>query len=190
MFHSARVWFGGAAMLGLLLCHAEPIRAQVVATYDFEDGTTQGWTSFNGASAPANSTAAAYTGTHSLLTTTGSGGAGGPSISLNSILTPGATYQITGYVLLTGSETATDANFTMKSADPGCSGGTCYTTIGTYQVPVSSTGWAKIGGTYTVSTTETSLTLYAQLVGPTSAQSFYLDDVIVNEISGPPGGPQ
>jgi endo-1,4-beta-xylanase len=33
--------------------------AQVVATYDFEDGTAQGWVSFNGASTPTNSTAAA-----------------------------------------------------------------------------------------------------------------------------------
>ena len=51
-----------------------PLRAQVVATYDFEDGTAQGWTSFNGATAPASTTAAAYSGSHSLLTSTGSSG--------------------------------------------------------------------------------------------------------------------
>ena len=55
---------------------------------------------------------------------------------------------------------------------------------------MSDSGWAQIGGTYTVSTTATALVLYAQLVGPTSAQSFYLDDVVITEISGPPGGPQ
>lgn len=164
--------------------------SQVVATYDFEDGTTQGWTSFNGASTPVNSTAEAYTGTHSLLTTTGSNGAGGPSISLNSILLPGATYQITGYLRLTAGESGSSANFTMKRVDPGCSGGTCYDTIGNYQVAVTASGWAEIGGTYTVSSTETSVTLYAQLVGATSAQSFYLDDVVINEVAGPPGGTQ
>lgn len=162
----------------------------MVAQYDFEDGTTQGWTSFNGASTPANSTAAAYTGTHSLLTSTNSGGAGGPSISMDGLLIPGATYQITGYVLLTSGENSSSANFSMKRTDPGCSGGTCYDTIGTYQVPVSGSSWAQIGGTYTVSTTETDLTLYAQLVGAASTQSFYLDDVIITEIAGPPGGPQ
>src|SRR6185312_7590863 len=47
-----------------------------------------------------------------------------------------------------------------------------------------------IGGAYTISTTATSMILYAQLVGPTSAQSFYIDDVVINEIAGPPGGPQ
>jgi endo-1,4-beta-xylanase len=176
-------------MLCLALFGASPIGAQVVAQYDFEDGTAMGWGSFNGASTPVNTTAAAYTGTHSLLTTTGSGGAGGPSILMSTLL-PGATYQITGYLMLTSGESATSANFTMRRTDPGCSGGTCYDTIGTYQVAVSASGWAKIGGTYTVSTTETGLRLYAQLVGTTTAQSFYLDNVVVNEISGPPGGPQ
>ena len=79
----------GVILVLALLC-ASHLGAQVVATYDFEDGTAQGWSSFNGASTPVNSTAAAYSGTHSLLTTTGSTGAGGPSISLSSILLPGA----------------------------------------------------------------------------------------------------
>jgi endo-1,4-beta-xylanase len=170
-------------------CFLGPALAQVLITYDFEDGTAQGWTSFNGASLPANSTAAAFSGTQSLLTTTNSSGAGGPSIHLTNLV-PGATYQITGHVLLTSGEAATAANFTVQRMDPGCSGGTCYDTVGTFQVPVSTSAWAQIGGTYTVSTTATSLLLYAQLVGPTSAQSFYLDDVVINEIAGPPGGPQ
>ena len=67
-------------------------------------------------------------------------------------------------------------------------GGTCYDTVGTYQVPVSSSGWVQIGGSYTASATETGLTLYAQLVGATSAQSFYLDDVVITETAPPPGG--
>src|ERR1019366_9569784 len=122
------------AILCLALFGASPIGAQVVAQYDFEDGTAMGWGSFNGASTPVNTTAAAYTGTHSLLTTTGSGGAGGPSILMSTLL-PGATYQITGYLMLTSGESATSANFTMRRTDPGC-GGTCYDTIGTYQVAV------------------------------------------------------
>ncbi len=162
--------------------------AQTVATYSFEDGTADGWSSFNGATTPAATTAAAYAGSYSLLTTTGSGGAGGPSIALSGVLLAGAQYTITGYVMLTSGEAATNANFTIKRSDPSCSGGTCYDTIGTYQVPVSSTGWAQIGGTYTASTTETGLVLYAQLVGATTAQSFYLDDVVITETAPPPGG--
>jgi endo-1,4-beta-xylanase len=160
--------------------------ATTVAVYDFEDGTTQGWTSFFGSTSPANTTAAAFSGTHSLLTTTSSSGTGGPGISLTSLLLPGATYSITGEVMLTSGESATDANFTIKRSDPSCSGGTCFDTIGTFLVPVTDNGWAQIGGDYTVSSTETGLFLYAQLVGITTAQSFYLDDVVINETSPPP----
>ena len=176
------------AMLVLALFSCGRLGAQTVSTYSFEDGTADGWSSFNGASTPVASNAAAYAGSYSLLTTTSSSGSGGPSISLSSVLLPGAQYTITGYVMLTSGESAANANFTIKRSDPSCSGGTCYDTIGTYQVPVSTSGWVQIGGTYTASTTETGLTLYAQLVGATSAQSFYLDDVVITETAPPPGG--
>ena len=176
------------SLLAVVMLSAIHLEAQTVATYSFEDGTADGWTSFNGASTPVASNAAAYAGSYSLLTTTGSGGAGGPSIGMNTVLQAGAKYTITGYVQLTNGESATNANFTIKRSDPSCSGGTCYDTIGAYQVPVSSSGWAQIGGSYTVSTTETALTLYAQLVGATSAQSFYLDNVVITETAPPPGG--
>jgi endo-1,4-beta-xylanase len=181
---------GRAAYLAMaiLLIGTAGLSAQVVATYDFEDGTTDGWVSFFGASTPVNTTAAAYTGTHSLLTTTSSTGAGGPSISLNSVLLAGATYTITGWVELAPSQSPQNANFTVKRSDPTCSGSTCYDTIGAYTTQVTASGWVQIGGTYQVSTTETALQLYAQLVGATSAVSFYLDDVVITETAPPPGG--
>ena len=184
-------------ILGFLVCvlallSAAPARAQIVASYTFADGTADGWTSFNGATAPVASNDAAYApsgSSYSLLTSTNSSGqSSGPSISLNHILLPGAQYTITGYLMLTSGEVATTANFTIQRTDPSCSGGTCYDTIGNYQVPVSASGWAQIGGSYTVSPTETALTLYAQLVGPSSEQSFYLADVVITETAGPPGG--
>lgn len=173
----------------LTVLFAAHLDAQTIATYTFSDGTADGWTSFNGASTPVASNAAAYTGSsYSLLTATNSSGAGGPSISLNSVLQAGAKYTITGYVMLTSGESATNANFTIRRSDPSCSGGTCYDTVGTYQVPVNSSGWTQIGGSYTVSTTETGLTLYAQLVGATTAQSFFLANVVITETAPPSGG--
>jgi endo-1,4-beta-xylanase len=162
--------------------------AQTVATYGFEDGTADGWVPFNGASTPTATNATAYAGSYSLLTTTGSGGAGGPSISVGNILQAGAKYTITGYIQLTSGESATNANFTIKRSDPSCTGGTCYDTVGAYKTAVTDSGWVQIGGSYTVPTTETALTLYAQLVGATSAQSFYLDDVVITQTAPPPGG--
>ena len=187
MFRSAQVSF---CLLFLTVLWSNPGTAQVIAQYGFEDSTPQGWVSFNNASTPVNSTAAAHSGAQSLLTTTNStGGSSGPSLKLTHLV-PGASYTITGFIQLTGGETATAANLTVMRSDPGCSGGTCFDTVGAFQVPISDSGWAQVGGTYTVSTTATSLVLYAQLVGPTSAQSFYLDDVVITQISGPPGGPQ
>src|ERR1700728_3543266 len=114
MFHSVRYSLV-AAFLGLALCTAMPISAQIVATYTFADGTADGWTSFNGASTPAASNTVAYSGSsYSLLTTTSAGGAGGPSISLNSVLLAGAQYTIIGWVQLTAGESPSDANFTIK----------------------------------------------------------------------------
>ena len=59
----------------ILSLGAGGIHAQTVATYSFEDGTADGWSSFNGASTPVASNAAAHAGSYSLLTTTGATGA-------------------------------------------------------------------------------------------------------------------
>src|SRR5580692_8965357 len=106
--------------LAALLLSARCAQAQTVATYSFEDGTADGWTSFNGATTPVASNAAAYAGSYSLLTTTGSSGAGGPSINVSSVLLAGAQYTVTGWVQLGSGETASNANFTIKRSDPSC----------------------------------------------------------------------
>ena len=136
-----------------------------------------------------NTTAAAYYGSHSLLTTTGATGAGGPAITASSV--PSGRRAVHHHRLRDAHQRRDRHQRELHHqahATPACSGGTCYDTIGTYQVPVTDSGWAQIGGTYTVSTTETGLTLYAQLVGATTAQSFYLDDVVITETAPPPGG--
>src|SRR5579883_334108 len=106
-----------AAFLASALAGPRPAVAQQlpqqVAQYAFEDGTAGGWTSFFDASAPTYSTTATAApdpdgGTGSLLTTvnyTSSGGGGGPALQINNLV-PGATYTITGYVMLTSGEAA------------------------------------------------------------------------------------
>ncbi|MFI4885828.1 MAG: endo-1,4-beta-xylanase [Steroidobacterales bacterium] len=218
MFHRARTlsWLAArcrflplatAAFLAGTLMLALPAAAQTfpqtIAQYNFEDGTADGWTTFYLASQPTYSTTATAAadpdgGTGSLLTTvnytSSSGGGGGPALQVNNLV-PGATYTITGYVMLTSGEAASVADFTVQRQDPTCTagGGTCYDTVGSYQVPVTASAWAKIGGTYTVSTSATSMLLYAQLSAsatPTTAQSFYLDDVTITETAGPPNAGQ
>ncbi|HVX56259.1 MAG TPA: carbohydrate binding domain-containing protein, partial [Candidatus Saccharimonadales bacterium] len=167
---------------------APAVRAQVIATYDFENGNAQNWLSFYNASNPVSTTAAAYSGSSSLLTTTGPGATGGPSIDLSSTIVPGAKYTITGYLRLTSGEGSGNANFTMLRKDPTCSGGTCYDPIGAYQVPVNDSGWVQIGGTFNASATETGVTLYAQLIGASGQPSFYLDNVVITQTAPAPGG--
>src|SRR6185312_1991759 len=103
-----------SAFVALAIFCAAAAHAQVVKTYDFEDGTAQGWTSFFGATTPVNTTAASHSGTHSLLTSTSSTGTGGPSVDVTSVLQAGAQYTITGWVMLTPGESAANANFTIK----------------------------------------------------------------------------
>jgi endo-1,4-beta-xylanase len=186
------IWLFFAAAAVAMLLTAVPLRAQVVKTYTFSDGTADGWTSFYNASTPVASSAASYPGSgssYSLLTTTSATGTGGPQINLSTVLEAGAQYTITGYVMLTSGEASVPVNFTIQRSDPSCGGGTCYDTIGSYNGDVAtSSGWTQIGGSYTVSTTETGLNLYAQLVGATSAVGFYLADVVITETAPPPGG--
>src|SRR6202789_4360982 len=106
---SIRKWLPLLSCALAALLSTGRLKAQTVATYGFEDGTADGWSSFNGAGTPVASNAAAYAGSYSLLTTTSATGAGGPSIKLNSVLQAGATYTITGYVQLAGGESASNA---------------------------------------------------------------------------------
>jgi endo-1,4-beta-xylanase len=119
----------------VLVSAAAQLSAQTVATYSFEDGTADGWTSFNGASTPVATNSAASAGSYSLQTSTGSNGAGGPSISLRGVLQAGAQYTVTAYVQLTANESASNANFTIARTDPSCSGGTCYDTLAPIRCP-------------------------------------------------------
>ncbi len=180
------------SLAAILLLSTALLHAQVVQTYAFNDGTADGWSSFNGASTPTASSAETYgASAYSLLTATNTGGAGGPSINVTGILQAGAKYTITGYVRLLAGEPATNANFTIKSTDAtACAsgGGTCYTPAGNYTTAINDSGWTQIGGSYTVSATETGLTLYAQLVGASTQQSFYLADVVITQTAPPPGG--
>ncbi len=93
-----------------MLFLASPLRAQVVATYDFEDGTAQGWSPF-GSPTLANAMSPVSDpdgGSHALLVTNRTSGFMGPSIDLVKVhnIVAGATYQVTAYVLLTAPDSS------------------------------------------------------------------------------------
>jgi endo-1,4-beta-xylanase len=190
MLHKAPSYFLEFAFMLFVAASILPVSAQTILQSDFEDGTTQGWGSFCGATV-ANTTAAAESGTHSLLVTGRTQNCAGPSIQLSSLLLPQATYQITGWVRLTDVETGTDqANFTVDQTDS--SSGTSFITVGAFQTAATNSGWVQLSGQYTVSSSPTSIILYSQLVnsGSGATDDFYLDNVTITEIAAPPGGPQ
>ena len=168
----------------LVLAVIVPASAQSVATYNFDDGSIQGWSAYLPAAASMD---VARSASYSLKATTNADGSGGPGINLSiSNVQPGGKYSITGYLRLADGEAATNANLTVKAVDAT---GTHYDYIQNYQVPVNSTSWSQVGGSYTVSSTATSLMLYAQLVGASSAaHTFYLDDVAITLTTPPPSG--
>ena len=95
--------------------------------HDFEDGTTQGWGPFGGPPLTvANSTEAAFTGTHSLKTTNRTATFNGPSLNLippppppPHKLTPGANHRVSVAVRLAAGEAPTTVRVTVMRTPTG-----------------------------------------------------------------------
>ncbi|MFN8073789.1 MAG: PHB depolymerase family esterase [Kineosporiaceae bacterium] len=151
---------------------------------DFEDGTTQGWFGAGVTVAAADSDSA-HGGGKVLAVTDGDPAWGAPMIDLASAVTlPGVVYTVTGWVRLApaedGSATSGAVSMTVKQDDE-------YLNSGTYQVPVTSTGWTKLSRSYTLpEVTPGALQLYFQTADDVS--DFQLDDVTVTHEGAGGGG--
>src|SRR5215813_10917839 len=97
-----------------------------VVQNDFEDGALQGWIPRGGVTL-TNTTEAAAGGTHSLKTTGRTMGFHGPSLNVLSLLTRGATYQVTASVRLVPTTPATAVRVTMQQTPVG--GGNQFVTV-------------------------------------------------------------
>ena len=177
-------WQGWALGLWLGLGAAQAVQAQV-AQSTWEDGSLQGWAPFGGVTL-TNSTATAHGGTHSLLTTGRTATFNGPSLNLTGKLTPGATYQVTGWAHLLSGTPATQVKLSMQRT---AGGSTSYDSVGASSATgVSDSAWTQITGLYAFADpAPSSLVLYAESASATAA--YHLDDVTVSLISGPPGLP-
>ena len=129
--------------VALLAC--APAMAQVVSS-DFEDGTTDGWVGFAGASV-AVSNLEANTGSNSLLVTNRTQTFQGPGIDLTSSLAAGQPYLFKIAVRLSdNTPSAGDSvRMTMKSV---IGGATNFSTVAS-STKVTNTGWVMLQGTYT-----------------------------------------
>lgn len=129
--------------VALLACM--PAMAQVVSS-DFEDGTTDGWVGFGGASV-AVSNLEANTGSNSLLVTNRTQTFQGPGIDLTSVLTASQPYLFKIAVRLSDNTPSSGdtVRVTMKSV---IGGATNFSTVAS-STTVTNTGWVMLQGTYT-----------------------------------------
>lgn len=171
----------GGLMLGLCALGAH---GQVVQS-TWEDGTAQGWSPFGGVTL-VNSTAAARSGSRSLLTTGRTATFNGPSLNLTNRLVPGATYQITAWARLAAGTPATQVRLSMQRTAGGT---TSYDSVGASAATgVSDGAWTQITGLYAFAEPAPSnLVLYIESSSATA--SYYIDDFSVTLVSGPPGLP-
>lgn len=188
MLGSIKSWRARLAWraLGLLLSLGAPLAAQAqLVQSTWEDGSVQGWAPFGGVTL-SNSAAVAHGGTRSLLTTGRTATFNGPSLNLTSKLLAGATYQITGWARLSAGTPATQVKLSMQRT---AGGSTSYDSVGASAATgVSDSAWTQITGLYAFAEPQpTNLVLYVESSSATA--SYYLDDVTVTLISGPPGLP-
>jgi endo-1,4-beta-xylanase len=141
---------------------------------DFEDGTVQGWYGRWGPTVAAVSNIS-HGGSNSLLTTGRDDGWKGPALGVKDKLTEGAKYQIEGWVRTVAADSV--VSMTMLRQHDG--GQQDYLSVA-YQVPVKSSEWTKLSGTFTYDQTAESLDLYFE--SPNATLEFYIDDVTITLI--------
>src|SRR5262249_18851844 len=156
---------------------------QAAISYDFEDGTTQGWFPF-GSPTVANSTDVANTGTHSLKTTTRTASFMGPGVSLQGQLIKGATYQVTVAVRMVAGQPATTILPTFQRTPTG--GSAQFDSVTTIS-NVTDQAWVVGTGLYSFNTDNSGLIFYVQTQSGNA--SYYIDSVSITQGAPPPGPP-
>lgn len=146
-----------------------PVSVTVIAD-GFEDGTTEGWAGRGGESV-AVSTAAARTGSASLLVSNRTASWQGPALPVLGTLTPGRSYTVSVWV-----RAAAGSASAQLSVEHRTSAGTP-----TYEqikgsTPVTSSGWTELRGVYLPGQVSY-LALYVETPGGTG--DFFVDDVSV-----------
>lgn len=153
------------------LCLAPTASAQTVVQHGWEDGSLQGWAPFGGGVVLTNSTAAARSGTHSLLTTGRTAGFNGPSLNTLPLLSAGTVYQFTASVRLVSGEPSTQVRMTMRRTPSGAADQ--FEQVAPLTT-VTDAAWVTVQGAYSFTGSVTGLLLYIESSSATA--SYYVDD--------------
>lgn len=164
-------------LVPVLPAHAEPGTRAADITYDFENGTTQGWGPRGDGVSVTVTADAAHGGTSSLLTTGRTANWHGASITPPFV--KGVTYRVTGYARLVGGQQAGTIALTVQRTPTG--GTTTYERVAA--ATATDGEWVRLAGTYLFSADSTDLQLYAESSDPTT--QYYLDDVVISPQGDP-----
>jgi endo-1,4-beta-xylanase len=158
---------------------------EVLAEYNFDDGTTQGWVA---RSDVPTTTVAAVTDTYrseaySLKVTGRSQGWHGASVDVTSLLDPGVTYEISGCVKLVGGEPPSRLIFSMQRT---VLTQTTYTwLVRSDPEGVTDSEWTCLHASYPAGESD-QLVLYVESDSAAASVEFYLDDVTILSPAQPP----
>ncbi|MFC4113106.1 endo-1,4-beta-xylanase [Nonomuraea zeae] len=168
-----------ALVVAALLClvPVPPAGAAADLTYDFEDGTTQGWGSRGGGVSVAVSADAAHTGAAGLLTTGRTATWHGASIPAPFVR--GTGYTVTAYARLVSGQPSSTIAMTVQRTPTG--GETAYERVAA--ATVTDAGWARLSGSYQFTAESSDVQLYVESSDATA--QFYLDDIVVTPLGDP-----
>lgn len=155
---------------------AEPV---VVATADFEDGTTQNWAP-RADEAVANSTETAHGGTHSLAVTGRTRTWEGPSLDVLGTMAKGTRYTISVWVRLAAGAAADAARLSVERRSAGTSS---YDQV-VGDTPVTDADWVNLTGQYTLAADVEFLAVYVETANGTA--SLHIDDFTLSYVPLPP----
>ncbi|MDX3106610.1 endo-1,4-beta-xylanase [Nonomuraea angiospora] len=172
-----------ALVAAALLCLVPALSAHAAArltydlTYDFEDGTTQGWGPRGGGVSVTVTPEAAHGGTSGLLTTGRTATWHGASIAAPFVR--GVGYTVTAYARLVSGQPAATIALTVQRTPTG--GSTTYERVAA--ATVTDGGWTRLSGNYLFTAESSDVQLYAESSDATG--QFYLDDIVVTPLGDP-----
>ncbi|TMR10310.1 1,4-beta-xylanase [Nonomuraea turkmeniaca] len=167
-----------ALVAAALLCLVPALPAHAAdLTYDFEDGTTQGWGPRGDGVSVAVTADAAHAGSSSLLTTGRTATWHGASIAAPFV--KGVTYRVTAYARLVTGQPAGTIALTVQRTPAG--GETTYERVAA--ATVTDGEWVRLAGTYLFTADSTDLQLYAESSDATA--QYYLDDIVFSPQGDP-----
>jgi endo-1,4-beta-xylanase len=157
----------------IIASYAETPRSYLTRTYDFEDGTNNGWTA-NGGEKVTVSSETAHGGEKSLKVSERTASDDNPFIKLGDSVVNGSTYSVTMWVFQDG---GCDEQVTVTAST--CSGDTESVQVIAIENNVPSGKWTEISGNVKVNYTGDLKDFNINVKAATVQLSYYIDDVSI-----------